>query len=551
MSTYDKPFRNSFSQDIFNYKYRHKGAETWEILAQTLVDDVCRDSIPDDMKEELVLAIAGMKFIPGGRYLYYAGRPLKAFQNCYALKAEADTREDWADLSWKAESCLSTGGGIGVDYSIYRPKNSPLSRTGGIASGPVSKMRMINEIGREVMQGGSRRSAIYASLNWRHPDAKEFLHAKDWDRMEIGKTGFTYAQVKEQDFNFPCPLDMTNISLNYDNAFLREILEPGCNVLPATFIENCRQTLEYGDPGFSFNFGVHENFTLRNACTEYITENDSNCCNLGSINFSRIETKEELERITYLAGIFLLLGSVVSDVPYPKVKKIREKDRRIGLGIMGIHEWLIQRGYRYDMNVEFREWLQVWKDASESGSREYAEKLSISTPTAYRAIAPTGTIGLIAGTTTGIEPIFAVAYKRRYLKNGNSWVHQFVIDSAAQTLIDLYGTDPDAIESSLDLAKDYERRIKFQADVQDYVDMGISSTINLPAWGTKGNNEDHVEKFAKVLAHYAPRLRGFTGYPDGARGGQPLTVVPYHEAHNQVGVEYLEHDSCKGGICGL
>jgi len=164
-SDFSKPFRNSFSQDIFNYKYRHKGAETWEELAQTLVDDVCRDSIPKDMKDELVKAIAEMKFIPGGRYLYYAGRSLKAFQNCYALAALSDTREDWAELSWKAESCLSTGGGIGVDYSVYRPKNSPLSRTGGVASGPVSKMRMINEIGRGVMQGGSRRSAIYASLN--------------------------------------------------------------------------------------------------------------------------------------------------------------------------------------------------------------------------------------------------------------------------------------------------------------------------------------------------------------------------------------------------
>lgn len=544
------PFRTSFSEDIFNYKYRHKGAETWAELAQTLVDDVCRDFIPQDYKDEIRDMIATMKFIPGGRYLYYAGRPYKAFNNCYVIFAEADTREDWAELSWKAESCLATGGGIGVDYSVYRPKNSKLSRTGGVASGPISKMRMINEIGREVMQGGSRRSALYASLNWRHPDVEEFLRCKNWNEMPAGTSGLTLGDLKDQDFNYPCPLDMTNISLNYDNAFLTELME-GDGQLPKTFIENCRQAVKTGEPGFSFNFGAKEKETGRNACTELTSEDDSDVCNLGSVNMSRIESKEEFKRVSYLGGIFLLCGTMVADLPYPKVKKVREKNRRLGLGIMGVHEWLIRRGYKYEINDELREWLTEWKDGSEEGAKEYATKLGISTPVAFRAIAPTGTIGIMAGTTTGIEPIFSVAYKRRYLKNGKEWHYQYVIDSTAKTLIDLYGVEPEGIESAIDLAKDYERRIKFQADVQDYVDMAISSTINLPSWGTKHNNEDTVMKFAKTLAKYAPRLRGFTAYPDGSRGGQPLVSVPYSEAHNQTGVEYKEHDPCSGGVCGI
>ena len=163
----------------------------------------------------------------------------------------------------------------------------------------------------------------------------------------------------------------------------------------------------------------------------------------------------------------------------------------------------------------------------------------------------------MAGTTTGIEPLFAVAYKRRYLTNGTRWKYQYVVDSAAQELIDIYGVKPESIESAIDLAPDYERRIKFQADVQDYVDMSISSTINLPEWGSKVNNPDTVKDFANTLAKYAHRLRGFTCYPDGARGGQPLTSVPYHEAVERLGEEFEEHvethdicDITAGGTCG-
>ena len=136
-------------------------------------------------------------------------------------------------------------------------------------------------------------------------------------------------------------------------------------------------------------------------------------------------------------------------------------------------------------------------------------------PVANRAIAPTGSIGILAGTSTGVEPIFAVAYKRRYLHGNSRWVYQYVVDSAAQELINRYGASPDGVESALDLAGDYERRMAFQADVQDYVDMSISSMINLPAWDSKLNNEDTVPLFAETLAKYAPRLRGFTCYPDG------------------------------------
>lgn len=508
-----------------------------------------------------------MKFLPGGRYIYYAGRAAKFWNNCYLLRGEEDTREEWARLSQRAISCLMTGGGIGADYSIFRAANQILSRTGGFSSGPIPLMHMINEDGRHVMQGGSRRSAIYACLNWLHADAPDFLKAKDWHNMMI-HPGYSIWDAKQDNFNFHAPLDMTNISLNYDNEFLEEVY--GLNIdeikrkflageelkivkIPDIFMTNVGQALKTGEPGFSFNFFEKVNETLRNACTEVTSEDDSDVCNLGSVNMAAIETIDEFRDVVAKGSKFLVCGTIRAELPYDKVHEVRAKNRRLGLGLMGMHEWLMQRGMPYEVTPELREWLQVYKDESERAANEHCDRFYLNRPAAYRAIAPTGSIGILAGTTTGIEPLFAVAYKRRYLKDGDKWKYEYVVDSTAESLIQKYGCNPDNIESALDLAKKPEQRIKFQADVQDYVDMSISSTINLPEWGTTHNNEDKVKGFANILAKYAHRLRGFTCYPDGARGGQPLTPVPYEHALKHKDVVLEEMDVCSltgGGTCG-
>lgn len=148
-----------------------------------------------------------------------------------------------------------------------------------------------------------------------------------------------------------------------------------------------------------------------------------------------------------------------------------------------------------------------------------------------------------------------MAYKRRYLTNGTQWKYEYVVDATAERIIQETGVAPDSIDTAYKLSHDYERRIKFQADIQDYVDMSISSTINLPSWGTKGNNPDCVGTFAETLSKFAGRLRGFTCYPDGSRGGQPITEVDYTDALKHKGIVYQEHDVCditgKGGSCGV
>lgn len=544
-------FRSAFSETIFQNKYAHENCETWADLCRTLVTDVMGDRVSQDRQDQLVQYMTDLKFIPGGRYLYYAGRPKKFFNNCFLLRAEEDTREDWANLSWKSELCLSSGGGIGVDYSVYRPSGAVLHGTGGIASGPLPKMQMINELGRAVMQGGSRRSAIYASLNWKHSDIFKFLKMKNWYDMPVAGTDTTIGHIKEKDFSFPAPMDFTNISVNYDTDWIENYWETGD---PGdTFRENVLQALKTGEPGFSFNFWDKEKETLRNACTEVSSADDSDVCNLGSINMGRVESLDEFKDIVDLSTLFLLCGTIVAKLPYKKVAEVREKNRRLGLGLMGIHEWLIKRGQKYEVGPELHKWLRVYQSVSTDVGTSYADALDLSRPVAFRAIAPTGSIGILAGTTTGIEPMFAAAYKRRYLRGGR-WKYQYVVDSVAQEMKDTYDVDPNSIDSALDLASDPVRRIKFQADVQDYVDMSISSTINLPEYSESFDTEG----FTDALASHAHRLRGFTCYPNGSRGGQPLVRVDYDEAKDKLGEEFEESieamDICDltgAGSCGV
>jgi ribonucleoside-diphosphate reductase alpha chain len=564
-------FKTSFASNIFKYKYAQGPSDSWDALAERLVEDVCgsrwgadRPLLSVDDRRVLVELIKTQKFIPGGRYLYYAGRTAKFFNNCYLLRAEEDTREEWSNVTWRAMSCLMTGGGIGVDYSRLRASGKVLNRTGGLASGPLPLMYAVNEIGRNVMQGGSRRSAIYASLNWQHEDIPDFLRAKNWHEQQL-VPGTSHWDAKQVNFNHNAPLDMTNISLNWDDDALRKHFDPithqedvDLRILDDTnpvWLENCKQAMMTGEPGFSFNFGDKQNETLRNACTEVTSEDDSDVCNLGSVNLGNIRDLEEFKSVVQLASKFLVCGTLRAELPYEKVYQVREKNRRLGLGLMGIHEWLLQRGQQYEVTPELHEWLKVYRDESELSANEHCDRLYISKPVAYRAIAPTGSIGILASTTTGIEPLFAVAYKRRFLTDGTKWKYQYVVDATADRLIREYGVDPDSIDTAYKLSHDYERRIKFQADVQDYVDMSISSTINLPPWGSKDNNEERIGEFASTLALYAPRLRGFTCYPDGSRGGQPITEVPYADALKHKDIIYEENDICditgKGGSCGV
>jgi len=542
---------SEFARTIMYQKYAHtlkEGTkETWPEIA-TRVSRVVLKSVnaKKDLIDQTTELIRLRKFIPGGRYLYATARPYHQVNNCILLKAE-DSREGWSELLQKLSMGLMTGAGIGVDYSSIRAEGRPIRKTGGTATGPLALMNICNEVGRQVQQGGSRRSAIWAGLSWKHPDIMKFITMKNWTE--------DVRALKSKDFNFPATMDGTNISVQLDDDFFtayendKDPLHSHAHVIYWATVERMLRTSE---PGFSVDTGKSRKETLRNACTELTSEDDSDVCNLGSINLARIESLEEMKTVTEVATAFLLAGTVYSDVPYAKVDMVRTKNRRLGLGLMGIHEWLLLNGKRYGKDEDLDKYLEVYATSTKI-SHQYADKWELSRPVKTRAIAPTGTIGILAETTTGLEPIFCAAFKRRYLK-GSTWNYQYVLDPTAKRLIEKNGINPDSIEDAYVLSEDVERRLAFQEHLQKYVDHAISSTINLPQWGSESNNKDTVQKFGNILIKYLPSLRGVTTYPDGCRSGQPLTPVKWHTAEKHVGEVFVEQqDVCsitKGESCG-
>lgn len=540
---------STFASDILAQKYANENddgsLETWEDIAHRVASEVVGPYAPDRVAE-VEQIIRDRKFLPGGRYLYASGKPLKAVNNCMLLEVE-DSREGWADVARRATSALMTGAGIGIVYSKLRGEGAYIKGLGGTSTGPISVMKMVNEIGRNVMQGGARRSAIWAGLHWNHPDIFTFIHAKDWsDEVK---------RLKNQDFNFPADLDMTNISIILDDEFFNayhnnnhDDHELAVNVYNKATL----QMVSTGEPGFSIDVAENSGEHLRNACTEIVSKDDNDVCNLGSINVSQIGSIEELEYISEVATLFLLCGTFYADLPYDEVYEVRKKNRRLGLGLMGLYEWLLMRGKQYGPDEELAQWLSVWQESSDKAAQHYAEVFDVVTPVAVRAIAPNGTIAIIGETTGGIEPVFCSAFKRRYLK-GTQWHAQYVVDATARRLVD-QGVDAAKIEDAYDLANDVMRRVDFQVFVQQYVDNAISSTVNLPAWGSEHNNEETLKEFRENAIYRLPYLRGLTVYPDGARGGQPLTPANLDEALQKEGVEFEEYGSehgCRDGVCGV
>jgi len=537
-------FSTKFAHQVYQQKYSFDGKETWKDTCHRVSTEVMA-ALGYGANHELTKEVEELMYkrwlIPGGRYLRSTGRKRAQIKNCVGYRV-GDSAEDWADLLRKVSLSLMHGLGCGVEYTGCRPEGAPLLSKGGYASGPIPLMKMVDHITANVMSGGDRRGANLAQLAWHHPDIIKFIAAKNWDAETIAGL--------ERDWNYPAPLKYTNISVRLGDEFLKAMdrKDPHAGTV---FDSVIRQMVKNGEPGLICNFGDRKKEVITNACGEYRSDKDSSTCNLIAPNWGAIPNLEEFKRVVEIASLFAVAGNRYTYYTTPEAAKVVDEDNDIGLGAMGIHEWFVKRGYKYG---EYSEELQQWLDAYKNNIRAvtpYCNTHNLPIPARGRAIAPTGSISILAETSGGIEPLFCVSYRRKVLKGGTTLMSEYVIDPVAKRLIES-GVSPDTIEDAYSLP--FERRIAFQALMQSHVDMAISSTINLPKWGSDGNNESTVEEFKRCVLKYLPDLRGITAFPDGSRGSaQPLTPVKYQTAIKYAGQGLVEDSvqvcDLRGGGC--
>jgi ribonucleoside-diphosphate reductase alpha chain len=558
-------FETAFAHGIYKTRYSFDGREEWSGTAARVVGNVM-GALPRHAKNvDAAYRVNGLfeqkLALPGGRYLYASGRPLHQVNNCLLMRCE-DSREGWSTLSYQAEMALMTGAGIGVWYGDLRPSNALISKTGGRASGPIPKMCQINDTGRHVESGGNRRSAIWAGLSWSHPDIFEFITIKDWpDEIRA---------LKEADPTFPATMDYTNISVGLDDEFFAamnghpvvvrdwngDLQDRAPNgSLWGDWARDVYDTavahmVRHGEPGFSISTGATGHEVLRNACTEITSADDSDVCNLGSMVLPRFNDPQQFGAAVRDMTLFLLAGTLYSDVPYEKVAEVREQNRRLGLGVIGVHEFLMRSGVRYGTD-EAEEVLEPYAREyarSTEYAWDWADKLGISRPVATRAIAPNGTIGILAESTPSADPMFSAAEVRTVihaLPNGNRRSEHPVLDPVAERML-REGVSPDLIEDAYTIEPD--RRLRMQAFLQRYVDQSISSTVNLPA---QIFDPREADAFGDTLLKYLPDLKGITVYPDGARAGQPRKPISVETALAMDAALFTDDETCGGGVCSV
>lgn len=531
---------SQYADDLMALRYSHVNQgrkETWPDICKRVCSSVLSvRELPDSLYNAIYHAILDRKFLPGGRILSQAGRAYHQTDNCFLLRAE-NTREGWADLAYKTTMMFMSGGGVGCDYSGLSPYGTVLRSSGGVASGPIPLIKATNALAEAARQGGERRGANYASLHWEHPDVDEFISMKE-DGLS---------------------LKHTNISVRFDQHWPQhdhgKVLGPD-----SVFLKTLRHACMYGDPGFQYDWDTQ---VLRNACTEVISADDCDSCCIGSVNLSKIRNLAELKEIVELGTVYLLCNTLYTDWPVAKVGGVKEKNRRLGLGLMGLAEWFVQRQQPYGYNNpadkrlyaedHISNWLRSYQDESIYAAVHWAGVLDVAVPIAIRAIAPTGTISALGHTTPGIEPIFHTAYQRTYntLKtqdHADGFIKVKVIDPIVMKWIE-QGYNIDDIDTAYTLSQSsegIERRLAFQAFVQQYVDNGISSTVNLPPY-----QEGMEIQLAPILLKYLPQLRGVTFYPDGRYSDQPVVPLDIHEVLADNDSVMGQYESCKlDGGCG-
>lgn len=513
-------------------------------------------------EEQFYNLLTSLRFLPNSPTLMNAGRDLQQLFGCFVLPIE-DSIESIFDTVKRAALIHKSGGGTGFSFSRIRPKNDMVSTSGGCASGPVSFMKVFNEATEAINQGGFRRGANMAVLRIDHPDILDFIKAKQVEgvltnfNISVGITD-KFMQAVEKNEAFPLINPRTNAVVKILTA--RDLFE-----------QIVHSAWENGEPGVLFldtinaanptpNLGEIEG---TNPCGEQPLL-PFEACVLGSINLTKMTTLQNgkyeidwgcLEKTIHLAVRFLDNIIDINKYPLPQIEHLTKGNRKIGLGIMGLADLFIQLGISYDSekavqctNEIMRFFSQKANYASVKLAEErgvfpnyqkssYAQKNGTRFRNATRTtIAPTGTISIIADCSSGIEPLFAIAYIRHVLvDSGLTEIHPLFEHIAktrgfySERLIEEISREgsiqkiqgiPEEVKKIFITAQDVspEQQVKIQATCQKHIDSGVSKTINF-------SNESTIDDVKNVFSlAYKSGCKGITVYRDKSRMSQVLSV---------------------------
>ena len=550
--------------------------------AISVVDEIYEPDIDlKSIEEKFYDLMSNLEFLPNSPTLMNAGTQINQLSACFVLPVEDSMGAIFDSLKYMA-LIHKSGGGVGFSFSQLRPRGDVVKSTKGIASGPVSFMRIFDVATDVIKQGGRRRGANMAVMDVNHPDILDFISSK----------------VQEGLFkNF-------NLSVAVPDSFMDAVLSDGnyelinprnrqvVRKLKARYLFDkiVEMAWKTGDPGLIFIDEINRHntvpklgkITATNPCGEQPLM-DYESCNLGSINLTKIfkNGKINWKRLEYIVNVAVHFLDNVIDVnnyPSPKIENETLKNRKIGLGVMGFADLLLMLGIPYDsvpaLKIAEEIMKFISKKATEASiklgkergsfsnfkdSRWYDNGFETMRNATTTTIAPTGTISILAGVTSGIEPLFAVSFVRKVLdgtklmeinpvfkkiaeKEGffnKSILKKIAVNGSIQNIEEIPETIRRLFVTAYDIPP--QCHVKMQASFQKYVDNAVSKTVNLP---TDASQDDIKNIF--ILA-YKLKCKGITIYRYGTKKEQVIYLNNFPETDSNK--EYLNVDPEFSGGC--
>jgi ribonucleoside-diphosphate reductase alpha chain len=524
-------------------------------------------------QERFFLAMKNLEFLPNSPTLMNAGTKLGQLSACFVLPIEDSLGSIFKTLDDMA-SIQQSGGGTGFSFSKIRPKGDIVKSTKGVASGPVSFMRIYDETTNTIKQGGKRRGANMGILSVNHPDIIEFINSKQNKKL----SNFNISVSATDDFLKKAEKNKFYNLINPRNHEVTGKLN--AKQVFDLIIQNAHSS---GDPGMIFIDEINRKHPLKglgkiestNPCGEAnLLPYES--CNLGSINLTKIVENQKinwnkLRELTRLGINFLDNVIDKNKFPLPEIEKITKANRKIGLGIMGFADMLMMLKISYNSKEAVRIGENIikfiYKEARKASS-ELAKKkgnfpnikhskFKIMRNAIVLTIAPTGTISIIAGCSSGIEPLFALAFFRQALENKKLAEINLIFQTELikrnlwneKTINQIIKT---GTLKNTNLPKDMKKifitaleippeiHVKMQAAFQKHVDNAVSKTVNLPENATK----QEVKKV--YLLAWKLKCKGITVYRYGSKEKQVL----YKGAFGLIAKPQFAQ-SCPSGVCQL